>query len=274
VLRLARQEAERLGHHYIGTEHILLGLAKEGDGVAARVLGDFGARSQEVQTAVEAICQAGPVEIGVGQLPFTPRTKEVLGFASNEAATLKHNYIGTEHLLLGLLCDDEGAAAQALAALGLAPETLREKALDYLGSAPEPVSGTPDDPDYETLVEQEAPHFFDRYQEWTRTTAIYPGANEKSVEAIVYCALKLGGESGEFLEKLGKLVRGNGFKALEDIDDDTLKALAKELGDVVWYIARAADELGLRFSDITAGNIAKLSSRKDRGVLHGYGDNR
>jgi NTP pyrophosphatase (non-canonical NTP hydrolase) len=131
-----------------------------------------------------------------------------------------------------------------------------------------------DDAEYEALVLTEAPYFFDRYQEWTRSVAIYPGACEKSVEALVYCALKLGGEAGEFQEKLGKIVRGGGFKALGKLDDDTLKALAKEAGDVLWYIARAADELGLRLSDITAGNIAKLSSRKDRGVLHGYGDNR
>jgi len=115
---------------------------------------------------------------------------------------------------------------------------------------------------------------FDADQEWTGTTAIYPGRGKGSPEALTYCALKLCGESGELAEKLGKLVRGGGFQALANIDDETQRALSKELGDVLWYLARLSDELELPLSEVAALNVSKLTSRKVRGVIHGSGDDR
>lgn len=117
---------------------------------------------------------------------------------------------------------------------------------------------------------------FDDYQAFTRTTAIYPGHGEGSAEARIYCLMGLCGESGELAEKVKKIVRGGGFDAVTDLDLDQerLAEIKKELGDCVWYAARLADELGLKLSDVAATNVAKLSSRKKRNVLHGEGDNR
>ena len=115
---------------------------------------------------------------------------------------------------------------------------------------------------------------FDAYQAFTKTTAIYPGNGEGTAEARVYCLLGLCGESGELAEKIKKIVRGGGFAALADLDDDKRAEIKKELGDILWYTARCADELGLKLSDVATTNIKKLSSRKERNVLHGSGDNR
>jgi NTP pyrophosphatase (non-canonical NTP hydrolase) len=128
--------------------------------------------------------------------------------------------------------------------------------------------------DSDRQMKMDAGRRFDAYQAFTRTVAIYPGHGEKTVEAIVYCMLKMCGETGEIAEKLGKLVRGRGFQALTSIDDETREALSKELGDVLWYVASLADELGLKLSGVASLNVSKLSSRKERGVLHGSGDNR
>ena len=118
---------------------------------------------------------------------------------------------------------------------------------------------------------------FDDYQEFTRSTAIYPGAGTGSFEAIVYCALKGAGEAGEFCEKLGKLMRNQGsIDALsrENMSEEFRLAVAHELGDRLWYIAGAAFELGFKLSEIAELNRDKLSDRKTRGVIDGEGDNR
>ena len=119
---------------------------------------------------------------------------------------------------------------------------------------------------------------FDAYQSFTKSTAMYPGKDEGTAEAILYCALGLGGESGEVLEKLKKLIRGNGgfvgLSTLGDPNQDTGKSLAKELGDALWYLSRLASELGFDFSEIAKMNIDKLQGRKARGVIHGEGDER
>lgn len=113
----------------------------------------------------------------------------------------------------------------------------------------------------------------DDYQAFTRTTAIYQenlGSGRRCQEAITYCTLGLCGEIGEIAEKMKKKIRGGGNVA-DFIHDPEM---AKELGDVAWYLARLADELDLRLSDVLAMNVEKLSSRKARGKLHGEGDNR
>lgn len=135
VMQLAGQEAQRLNHEYVGTEHVLLGLVAEGSGVAANVLRNLDLDVQRVRREVERIVQHGPAgqPVAAGRLPHTPRTKVVLGHAVEEARNLNHNYIGTEHLLLGLLREREGAAAQVLVHLGLKFEAVREEVLGLLG---------------------------------------------------------------------------------------------------------------------------------------------
>jgi ATP-dependent Clp protease ATP-binding subunit ClpC len=133
VMQLANQEAQRFNHEYIGTEHILLGLVKEGSGVAANVLKNLDIDLRKIRLEVEKIVQAGPDMVTMGRLPQTPRAKKVIEYSIEEARNLNHNYVGTEHLLLGLLREQEGVAAQVLMNLGLKLEDVREEVLNLLG---------------------------------------------------------------------------------------------------------------------------------------------
>ena len=134
VMNLARQEAQRFNHEYLGTEHVLLGLVQEGSGVAANVLKNMGIDLNKIRSEVEKIVKTGPSMVTMGQLPFTPRAKKVLELAMEEASNLGHNYIGTEHLLLGLIKENEGIAAQVLLNLGVKLEDVREEVLEFLGA--------------------------------------------------------------------------------------------------------------------------------------------
>ena len=134
VMQLANQEAQRFNHEYIGTEHILLGLVKEGSGVAANVLKNLDIDLRKIRLEVEKIVQTGPPTWStMGKLPQTPRAKKVIEYSIEEARNLNHNYVGTEHLLLGLLREQEGVAAQVLMNLGLKLEDVREEVLNLLG---------------------------------------------------------------------------------------------------------------------------------------------
>src|SRR3954447_4045922 len=133
VMQLANQEAQRFNHEYVGTEHILLGLVKEGSGVAANVLKNLDVDLRKIRLEVEKIVQSGPDMVTMGKLPQTPRAKKVIEYAIEEARTLNHNYVGTEHLLLGLLREQEGVAAQVLMNLNLKLEEVREEVLNLLG---------------------------------------------------------------------------------------------------------------------------------------------
>jgi ATP-dependent Clp protease ATP-binding subunit ClpA len=132
VMQLANQEAQRFNHEYIGTEHILLGLVKEGSGVAANVLKNLDIDLRKIRLEVEKVVQPGP-DVTWGRPPQTPRAKKVIERAIEECQNLHHNYVGTEHLLLGLLREQEGVAAQVLLNLGLKLEDVREEVLNLLG---------------------------------------------------------------------------------------------------------------------------------------------
>ena len=137
VMALANQEAQRFNHEYIGTEHILLGLVKEGSGVGANVLKNLGIDLRKVRLEVEKLVKSGPEMVTMGKLPQTPRAKKVIEYAIEEARNLNHNYVGTEHLLLGLLREHDGVAAQVLLNLGLKLEEVREEVLNLLGASVE-----------------------------------------------------------------------------------------------------------------------------------------
>src|SRR5262249_43240076 len=141
VMGLARQEAPRLNHEYIGTEHVLLGLVKEGSGVAANVLKNMNVDLKKIRLEIEKIVKTGPNMVTMGQLPFTPRAKKVLELSLEEASNLGHNYIGTEHLLLGLIRENDGIAAQVLMNLGIKLEDVREEVLEFLGAETPPEAG-------------------------------------------------------------------------------------------------------------------------------------
>jgi len=133
VILLAREEAKRLDHDYLGTEHILLGLIREGEGVGATALQNLGLDLARVRQEAEKAVGRGGGALFLGQIPFTPRAKKVLELAVTEARNLGHNYIGTEHLLLGLIREGEGVAAQILTNLGADLEKVREEVVNLLG---------------------------------------------------------------------------------------------------------------------------------------------
>ncbi|MDQ3043581.1 MAG: ATP-dependent Clp protease ATP-binding subunit [Chloroflexota bacterium] len=134
VLTLAQEEAQRFNHNYIGTEHLLLGLVREGDGVAARVLGNMGVQLPKVRSAVEFIIGRGETMI-MGEIGLTPRAKKVLELAIDEARRLNHHFIGTEHLLLGLVREGEGIAAGVLESLGVNLEKVRAQVMQVVSQS-------------------------------------------------------------------------------------------------------------------------------------------
>jgi ATP-dependent Clp protease ATP-binding subunit ClpC len=134
VIVLAKEEARRFNHDYIGTEHLLLGLIREGEGVAAAVLQKVGLSLESIRLEIEKLVQPGPSTQILGDIPFTPRSKKSLELAAEEARALGHNYIGTEHLLLGLIREEEGVASQVLLNLGLDLNRVRSEIMEILGS--------------------------------------------------------------------------------------------------------------------------------------------
>ena len=134
VIVYAKEEARRFNHDYIGTEHLLLGLVREGEGVAAAVLQKLGIDLETIRIEVEKMVQPGPQTQVLGDIPFTPRSKKALELSAEEARALGHNYIGTEHLLLGLVKEGEGMAYRVLLNLGLDLAKLRNEVMELLGS--------------------------------------------------------------------------------------------------------------------------------------------
>src|SRR5713101_426413 len=132
VVVLAQEEARMLNHNYIGTEHVLLGLIHEGDGVAAKALESLGISLEAVRSQVEEIIGQGQ-SAPTGHIPFTPRAKKVLELSLREALHLGHNYIGTEHILLGLARENEGVAARILLDFDTDAEKIRGAVIETLG---------------------------------------------------------------------------------------------------------------------------------------------
>ena len=135
VIYLARDEANRLQHEYIGTEHILLGIIREGEGIAARVLKKMGLNLEQIQKAIENIVHPTGDTLTLGEIPLTPRAKRILELSVEEARLLNHNYVGTEHLLLGLIREGEGVAARVLLELGVDRKKVRNELMRILQSA-------------------------------------------------------------------------------------------------------------------------------------------
>src|SRR6476659_2681089 len=132
VLALASKEAERFNHNYVGTEHLLLGLIKLGQGVAVNVLQKMGLDLERVRMEVEKHVGSPPETRMIGNIPYTPRVKKVLALAGKEAKALNHSYVGTEHILLGLLREGEGVAARVLKSLEVDPARTRNEILKEL----------------------------------------------------------------------------------------------------------------------------------------------
>jgi ATP-dependent Clp protease ATP-binding subunit ClpC len=155
VLALARKEADRFNHNFVGTEHLLLGLIKLGQGVAVNVLQKMGLDLETVRMEVEKQVGTGPDQKMIGNIPYTPRVKKVLALAAKEAKKLNHTYVGTEHILLGLLCEGDGVAARVLKNLDVDIEQTRQEILKELdpnlsggaGGGAEEAGGPPEPPE-------------------------------------------------------------------------------------------------------------------------------
>ena len=186
VMALANQEAQRFNHEYIGTEHILLGLVEEGSGVGATVLKNLDIDLRKVRLEVEKLVKSGPDMVTMGKLPQTPRAKKVIEYAIEEARNLGHNYVGTEHLLLGLLRERDGVAAQVLMNLSLKLEEVREEVLNLLGAGVES-EGSPESKEGKTKSRTPALDSFGRdLTELAREGALDPviGRNNE-IERVI-----------------------------------------------------------------------------------------
>ncbi len=144
VMYLAREEAGRLHHDYIGTEHLLLGIIREGEGIAATVLNNLGLDLDTIRQSIENMVPTSGGTLTIGEIPFTPRAKRVLELSVEEARLFGHNYVGTEHLLLGLIREGEGVAARVLMELGADRKRVREETLKLLGGSAPGVSKQPE----------------------------------------------------------------------------------------------------------------------------------
>jgi len=200
VLALARKEAERLNHNFVGTEHLLLGLIAFEKGVAVNVLRSRGIELESVRAEVEKEVGTGPPDQkAIGNIPFTPRTKQALSFASKEARALNHTYVGTEHILLGLLRQGDGVAARVLRQLGLEIEKTREEILKELDPNFQPGTDATRPPASATSpasparavrlqLEGEPVDTTRRYDvsctDWSQGVTVYPNVRFKSVKHL------------------------------------------------------------------------------------------
>lgn len=158
VLALARKEADRFNHNYVGTEHLLLGLIKLGQGVAVNVLQKMGLDLETVRQEVEKLVGSGPENQMTGNIPYTPRVKKVLALAGKEAKALQHSYVGTEHILLGLLREGEGVASQVLKKLEIDLDRTRNEVLKELDPNFNPEEADEEGLDAEEVTSGGAPH--------------------------------------------------------------------------------------------------------------------
>src|ERR1700682_2425139 len=165
VLALAQDEAIRFNHNYIGTEHLLLGLIREGEGVAAQVLAALNVDLSKVRTAVEFIVGRGDSTTSPSEITLSPRTKKVIELAIDEARKLGHTHVGTEHLLLGLVREGQGIAAGVLESLGLSMDRVRTQVIATIGST----AVTSSDPDMQGAAHRTRPPMsrgpFDRFND-------------------------------------------------------------------------------------------------------------
>src|SRR5258708_6320281 len=157
VLALASKEAERFNHNYVGTEHLLLGLIKLGQGVAVSVLQKMGLDLESVRMEVEKHVGSPPETKMIGNIPYTPRVKKVLALAGKEALALHHSYVGTEHILLGLLREGEGVAARVLKSLEVDPARTRNEILKELDPNFAPPESEAESPQYGHMKDVKTP---------------------------------------------------------------------------------------------------------------------
>ena len=256
VLFLARDEAGRMQHDYIGTEHLLLGIIREGEGIAARVLQRLGIDFTQIQQAIEEIVTPQSGTITIGEIPFTPRAKRVLEISIDEARIHSHNYVGTEHLLLALIKEGEGVASRVLNDLGADHERVRREVLKMLGSTDRPKEKEAAAKKRETpVLDQFGRNLTDMAREGKLDPTI---GRDKEIERVIQILSRrkknnpvLIGEPGvgktAIAEGLAtRMVQGQDALALERLGDVTGDdAVGQALGDGGLAHAGVADQHGV-----------------------------
>ncbi|MGH3679495.1 MAG: Clp protease N-terminal domain-containing protein [Natronosporangium sp.] len=271
IVVYAQDEARLLRHNYIGTEHILLGLLREGEGVAAQSLQGLEISLENVRRQVEEIIGQGG-EAPTGHIPFTPRAKKVLELSLREALQLKHNYIGTEHILLGLIREGEGVAAQVLVRLGADLDRVRQQVVRLLGQRAEP--GAPDEP---VAVRRRTPAAEHVVAAAERLAGGSPMGSHHLLEALIRsedsAAAKVFAALGVEAEAVASTIDNVGIDGTTDLTDEEAAARQMEIrvvdGEVrialrnpaaVELVEKITEHLGgpVRGDDPLAGGLVNL----------------
>lgn len=273
VLGFAREEAVYLQHDYVGTEHILLGLLREPDGKHAFVLRRAGLTPAEVRERINSSIRHGKSEVSPNKLPYTSRAKKTLEYALAAARDLGHEYVGTEHLLLGLLREEKGIAAQVLTSLGLTHALTEAYVLDQVPGAP-PLVETPvfhlsiDDASDRSIYEQ----IISQVQEGVATGALRPGDRIQPVRQLadeLDIAPGTVARAYSELERLGVVVTGGarGTRIAERVPDkgeidrhETLVGLLRPVAVAAFHLGGTADELRVALDKAMTGIYNSTSS--------------
>ena len=211
VLALARKEADRFNHNYVGTEHLLLGLIKLGQGVAVNVLTKLGLDLETVRLQVEQQVGSGPETKMVGNIPYTPRVKKVLALASKEAKALNHSYVGTEHILLGLIHEGEGVAAKALESLGISLDAVRGQVEEIIGQGGSAPSGhIPFTPRAKKVLELSLREALQLGHNYIGTEHILLGLIREGEGVAAQVLVKLGADLSRVRQQVIQLLSGYG----------------------------------------------------------------
>src|SRR5450755_1164695 len=263
VVVLAQEEARMLNHNYIGTEHILLGLIHEGEGVAAKALESLGISLEGVRQQVEEIIGQGQ-QAPSGHIPFTPRAKKVLELSLREALQLGHNYIGTEHILLGLIREGDGVAAQVLVKLGADLNRVRQQVIQllhgYQGKEPAASGAAAESAPSTSLVLVGAPG--------VGKTAVVEGLAQKIVKGEVPETIK---DKQLYTLDLGALVAGSRYRG--DFEE-RLKKVLKEIrtrGDIILFIDEIHTLVGAGAAEGAIDAASILKPMLARGELQTIG---
>ena len=208
VVVLAQEEARMLNHNYIGTEHILLGLIHEGEGVASKALEQLGVSLDAVREQVQEIIGQGQ-QAPTGHIPFTPRAKKVLELSLREALQLGHNYIGTEHILLGLIHEGEGVASKALESLGISLEAVREQVQEIIGQGQQaPTGHIPFTPRAKKVLELSLREALQLGHNYIGTEHILLGLIREGEGVAAQVLIKLGADLNKVRQQVIQLLSG------------------------------------------------------------------
>jgi ATP-dependent Clp protease ATP-binding subunit ClpA len=262
VVVLAQEEARMLNHNYIGTEHILLGLIHEGEGVAAKAMESLGISLEAVRQQVEEIIGQGQ-QAPSGHIPFTPRAKKVLELSLREALQLGHNYIGTEHILLGLIHEGEGVAAKSLESLGISLEGVRSQVEEIIGQGQQAPSGhIPFTPRAKKVLELSLREALQLGHNYIGTEHILLGLIREGEGVAAQVLVKLGAELTRVRQQVIQLLSGYQGKL------DPVIGREKEIERVMQVLSRRTKNNPVLIGEPGVGKTAVVEGLA-QAIVHG-----